>query len=229
MEFLSESSEGECSDTNDEFTDSTNSNTELSGDDKKLKFIMEARIRGRRGCERSVVCQDNIDALKWRARLSLEAAIAERERLITEIENTAQKAHIGGLVKQWLSEEVDPILIIDDEVLYTDWCPDSVLAMFGKRGDKQIIGLELLSIGVGVSTFQQKLAGKHIMLAKERRSEIFRPFANLPQFMDNVLEIRCVSFHRQGPEFVKFGGPAVAKRVWVDERDRRYLGRANVE
>ena len=49
--------------------------------------------------------------------------------------------------------------------MYTDLAPaDSVLQFFVSRRDNQIIGLELLAIALGMSTFEELLLGRRVCI-----------------------------------------------------------------
>ena len=58
---------------------------------------------------------------------------------------------------------VAAILFADGHVLYTDMEPSaSTLACFRSRKDNQIMGLELLAIALGLSTFSMILRGRRV-------------------------------------------------------------------
>ena len=58
---------------------------------------------------------------------------------------------------------VAAVLLLDGTARYTDFEPPSnVLAFFAPRSDEQIMGLELLSIALGLSTFGPLLAGRTV-------------------------------------------------------------------
>ena len=55
------------------------------------------------------------------------------------------------------------VLFCDGEILYTDWEPPTeLLQLFVYRDDNQIMGLELLSIALGLSTFRDQISGRNI-------------------------------------------------------------------
>ena len=57
------------------------------------------------------------------------------------------------------------ILVADDRAWYTDMEPSqSVMQCFEARSDKQICGLELLSIALGLSTWPHLLAGRKLKI-----------------------------------------------------------------
>ena len=55
------------------------------------------------------------------------------------------------------------VLIDGTSMLYTDWEPhDTVLNFFRKRGDNQIMSLELLALALGLSTFSRECSNKRV-------------------------------------------------------------------
>ena len=57
------------------------------------------------------------------------------------------------------------VAYIGNDVLYTDFAvPDCLLRIFRRRKDNQIMGLELLSIALGLSTFSEQLRGKNVVV-----------------------------------------------------------------
>ena len=55
------------------------------------------------------------------------------------------------------------VLVIDGEILYTDWAPPPAMMKFFKyREDNQTLGLELLAIALGLSTFANQLQERRI-------------------------------------------------------------------
>ena len=55
------------------------------------------------------------------------------------------------------------VLFDKGEVLYTSWQPDEkVMATFQSRQDNQMMGLEVLAVALGLSTFGQRLKGRTI-------------------------------------------------------------------
>jgi len=57
------------------------------------------------------------------------------------------------------------VIFIDDEVFWTHASPPpQVLAQFRSRADNQIMGLELLAISLGLSTFDQLLRGRRLTI-----------------------------------------------------------------
>ena len=57
------------------------------------------------------------------------------------------------------------VLFIDGRCYYTDFAPTSeLLAMFKSRNDNQIMGLELLSISLGLCTFERLIRGRNVIV-----------------------------------------------------------------
>ena len=57
------------------------------------------------------------------------------------------------------------VLICDGCIEFADMEPDEkVLRQFRARGDNQIASLELLAIAFGISTFEQKLKGRNVVI-----------------------------------------------------------------
>ena len=55
--------------------------------------------------------------------------------------------------------------------------PTSVLKYFRARRDKQIMGLELLAISLGMGTFIEKLTGRRVVIHTDNKGSEVRPFA----------------------------------------------------
>ena len=57
------------------------------------------------------------------------------------------------------------VAVIDDRAYFADWAPtDQILSMFQTRNDSQIMGLELLAIAFGLSTFKEQCRGRCVRL-----------------------------------------------------------------
>ena len=57
------------------------------------------------------------------------------------------------------------MLFLDGQASYSDWAPpECVLRHFKRRGDAQIMSLELLAIAFGLSTFSSSLSGRRARL-----------------------------------------------------------------
>ncbi len=60
---------------------------------------------------------------------------------------------------------VAAVLFIAGRVLFTHMTPAaSLLAHFKRRRDNQIMGLELLGVSLGLSTFESLLAGRSVVI-----------------------------------------------------------------
>ena len=66
------------------------------------------------------------------------------------------------------------VLWLDGRVLYSD-CPPppSILAAFSARADRQIMGLELLSIALGMSTFQEECRDRCVVIHSDNKGAAF--------------------------------------------------------
>eukprot|EP00973_Karenia_brevis_P020572 2825026-Karenia_brevis.AAC.1 len=57
------------------------------------------------------------------------------------------------------------VLFLDDNCQYTSMIPpDEAVALFKRRGDQQIMALELLAIAMALSTFQKALRGRRVVI-----------------------------------------------------------------
>ena len=55
------------------------------------------------------------------------------------------------------------VLYIDGNIVFADWAPpQSLMTLFQSRKDNQIMGLELLAIALGLSTFGELLLGRNV-------------------------------------------------------------------
>ena len=56
-------------------------------------------------------------------------------------------------------------LISDGKISYSDWePPEKFMTMFQDRRDNQITSLEMLAISFGVSTFEDRIAGRNVVI-----------------------------------------------------------------
>ena len=57
------------------------------------------------------------------------------------------------------------VVFIDEEILWTHLMPpQQTMSRFKSRGDSQIMGLELLAISLGISTFERRLRGRKVII-----------------------------------------------------------------
>ena len=57
------------------------------------------------------------------------------------------------------------VIFIDGNIVYTDWAPPPhLLRIFESRKDSQIMGLELLAIALGLSTFLSEVADRKVRI-----------------------------------------------------------------
>ena len=57
------------------------------------------------------------------------------------------------------------VLLIDGQCYFTHYAPpEHLVAKFKRRRDNQIMGLELLSISLGFSTFEELLRGRKVVV-----------------------------------------------------------------
>ena len=69
------------------------------------------------------------------------------------------------------------VLFHDGEVSYTDAAPnDAMWALLKERRDKQITGLEIWAIALGLSTFQEQIRGKTVFLYSDNTGVCAFPF-----------------------------------------------------
>ena len=68
------------------------------------------------------------------------------------------------------------VLFIDSECYYTDFAPTAELtAMFRCRKDNQIMGLELLSISLGLCTFENLIRGRKVIVHSDNTGSEVSP------------------------------------------------------
>ena len=99
------------------------------------------------------------DLLWWRD--TLQSRLCERRDWNPSVESTVQMfcdargspAHLGA------------VLLIDDKCFFTHVEPArDIVEMFRPRRDKQIMGLELLSISLGLCTFRRWLKKRNVII-----------------------------------------------------------------
>ena len=57
------------------------------------------------------------------------------------------------------------VVMVDDKCYYTHMAPSSeLMSMFRRRRDNQIMGLELLSISLGLCTFENLIRGRDVIV-----------------------------------------------------------------
>ena len=106
------------------------------------------------------VCFEFRRALLWWRRILL-SDIAE---LKPWLQNGSKHAHMfcdaaGG------KPHLGVVVFIDGEILWTHLMPpQKVMSRFKSRGDNQIMGLELLAISLGISTFGRRLHGRKVVI-----------------------------------------------------------------
>ena len=106
------------------------------------------------------VCFELRRALLWWRRILL-SDIAE---LKPWLQNGSKHAHMfcdaaGG------KPHLGVVVFIDGEILWTHLMPpQKVMSRFKSRGDNQIMGLELLAISLGISTFGRRLHGRKVVI-----------------------------------------------------------------
>jgi hypothetical protein len=110
-----------------------------------------APLRGSRvGAELRMCLEWWLEALKnMRAQVVKWDMVRETATLLTDARSTPPR--------------VAAVLIVGSQFYYTDWAPDqAILQTFTARRDNQIMGLELLGIAVGLSTFASLVKGKSL-------------------------------------------------------------------
>ena len=65
------------------------------------------------------------------------------------------------------------VLCVDGMLWYTD-CPppNGIVEHFVKRSDQQIMGLELLSIALGLCTFETECEGRHVIIHSDNKGQL---------------------------------------------------------
>ena len=82
---------------------------------------------------------------------------------------------MGGVTGQYSapvlrSAHLVAVLMVDSECSWTHMAvPENILAFFKARKDNQIMGLELLSISLGLSSFEQLLRKRRVVIHSEHR------------------------------------------------------------
>ena len=62
------------------------------------------------------------------------------------------------------------MLFIDGRFHYTDGVPSqAIMEQFSARNDRQITTLEILSISIGLSTFQSELKGRKVVVWSDNK------------------------------------------------------------
>ena len=97
--------------------------------------------------------------LWWRDILSMDIAELKQWKQVTTrpvhmfCDAAGRKPHLGV------------VLFIDGECLWTHMPPpQQVMSRFRARDDNQIMGLELLAISLGLSTFERRLRGRKVFI-----------------------------------------------------------------
>jgi len=99
-------------------------------------------------------------ALKWWLQV-LSAHITELrswkhtpdETVYLYADASAEPAHVAA------------VLFTNDGTVFSDWQPtEEFMEIFTPRSDHQIMGLEMVAIALGISTFKDYLRDKHVML-----------------------------------------------------------------
>ena len=72
------------------------------------------------------------------------------------------------------------VLLLEDKCCFTHFAPpEYLLAKFKRRRDNQIMGLELLSISLGLSTFDELIRGRNVVIHSDNTgSEVCLVFAS---------------------------------------------------
>ena len=88
------------------------------------------------------------------------------------------------------------VLFIDDRILYTDLEPSaSLMQMFTRRRDSQIMGLELLAIALGMSTFAGLLSGRRVCIWSDNVGSERGVTKGAAASWDNSQFIHCIWTH----------------------------------
>jgi len=72
------------------------------------------------------------------------------------------------------------VVMVDDKCYYTHMAPTpELMSMFRRRKDNQIMGLELLSISLGLHTFENLIKGRNVVVHSDNTGSEVRRFKNL--------------------------------------------------
>jgi len=112
---------------------------------------------------RGTMCPRLVTALKWWANV-LELDIAEKRAWKQQ---TRAPAHLYVDARS-TPPRCAAVLFLDGKVLYTDGPPGAVhMSQIKKRGDGDIMSLELMAIAVGLATFADELRGRQVWIFED--------------------------------------------------------------
>ena len=85
------------------------------------------------------------------------------------------------------------VLIIDGHIQYCDQGPtQEQLAFFTTRRDKQICGLELLSIALGLSTFSEQFKGRKVHIFSDNKGAESATAKGSARAFDHTCIVNCL-------------------------------------
>ena len=88
------------------------------------------------------------------------------------------------------------VVFVDGQIFYSDLEPAaSVLQFFVSRRDSQIMGLELLAIALGLSTFEELLAGRRICIWSDNVGSERGVHKGVAKAWDHAQIIHCIWTH----------------------------------
>ena len=106
------------------------------------------------------VSKDLERALRWWLRVLSESIAERREWTVPERPAANLFCDARGVPPQ-----IAAVLICDGIRTYTNMKPsDDTLKLFTRRRDNQIMGLELLSISLGLTTFKEQLSNRKVVV-----------------------------------------------------------------
>ena len=113
------------------------------------------------------------------------------------------------------------VVFMEGKCWYTHMTvPDKLLERFVRRSDNQIMGLELLSISLGLSTFEDKLRGRRIVVHSDNKgSEVCGHVQNEEPV--DVIMCLCTGRHKER-ERQKNGSCTISARAMVACGSRPY-------
>ena len=85
------------------------------------------------------------------------------------------------------------VLLVDGATLYTDWAPPAaLLEIFRSRRDNQIMGLELLAIALGLSTFADVIYGRRVVVWSDNTGGEAAARAGVASSWDHTCIVHCL-------------------------------------
>ena len=112
------------------------------------------------------------------------------------------------------------VVFIDGECLWTHMAPpQQVMCRFRARGDNQIMGLELLAISLGLSTFERRPRGRKVIIHSDNSGSEVTYLVTL--WRDRQHDVHVSGFSPQG-SCTLVGPCAIGARTVASRRLKRY-------